>query len=245
MAVLVSHTIRQKKLIYFLVVAVFAFMLIKNVEATTNADDGSNRNKEDNNKTPFEKHTQLEQQKTFKKELKVNLSDLNLEPITEPIEDDNHTEKLIVIDENSVIETESKAIVQPISPQNQTPVAVKVKEEETSRPPTAIPTKLSTTAIAKPKHHEEEKYLTNGEGDISDSLKTGFYFFLILSSGAVFFIMFKIYRLRLSRAERRYGVQGDRTTQELTPLPTSIEDGHSDDEDQTVFEVQRQNIRIL
>lgn len=193
MAVLVSHEIGQKKLIYFLVVAVFAFILIKNVEATTNADDISNKTKEDNGKTPFENHTQLEQ-KTFKKELKVNLTDLNLEPITEPIEGDNHTEKLIVIDANSVIETESKAIIQPITPQNQTPVADKVKEENTSRPPIAIPSKLSTTAVAKPKHHEEEKYLTEGEDDISDSLKTGFYFFLILSSGAILFILFKIYR---------------------------------------------------
>lgn len=94
-------------------------------------------------------------------------------------------------------------------------------------------------------HHEEEEFLLNDDEDISNSLATGFYFFLALSSGAVIFILFKIYRLRLSRAERKYGVQGDRSNQELTPLPISIEDGHSDDEEQIVFEVQRQNIRIL
>lgn len=53
--------------------------------------------------------------------------------------------------------------------------------------------------------------------------------------------------LRLSRAERKYGVQGDRANQELTPLPMAIEDVNSDedDEDHTLFEVNRQSIRIL
>ncbi|XP_013116500.1 uncharacterized protein LOC106093880 [Stomoxys calcitrans] len=93
-------------------------------------------------------------------------------------------------------------------------------------------------------YHQEEVIMQSNE-EISDSLKTGFYFFVALSLSAILFIVFKVYRLRLSRAERKYGVQGDRTTQELTPLPIGIEDGHSDDEDQTVFEVNRQNIRIL
>lgn len=63
----------------------------------------------------------------------------------------------------------------------------------------------------------------------------------LLSSSAAFL------SLRLSRAERKYGVQGDRANQELTPLPMAIEDVNSDedDEDHTLFEVNRQSIRIL
>ncbi|KAI8127265.1 hypothetical protein FF38_11545 [Lucilia cuprina] len=159
------------------------------------------------NKTPAKAAAE---QKSVKKELKVNITDEAIEQLTTPKEPDDHTEKLVIIDEKSVIETSGKALEQQPPPQ---PV--------------------------------DEEFTLNDSDDISDSLKTGFYFFLILSSGAIVFIVFKIYRLRLSRAERKYGVQGDRSTQELTPLPISIEDGHSDDEDQTLFEVQRQNIRIL
>uniref|UniRef100_A0A1B0FF01 Uncharacterized protein n=1 Tax=Glossina morsitans morsitans TaxID=37546 RepID=A0A1B0FF01_GLOMM len=98
--------------------------------------------------------------------------------------------------------------------------------------------------IAKQISSHQESIMKQNE-DISDSLKAGFYFFLALSSSAVIFILYKVYRLRLSRAERKYGVQGDRSTQELTPLPMAIDDGHSDDEDQTLFDVQRQQLRIL
>ncbi|XP_075167337.1 uncharacterized protein LOC142239436 [Haematobia irritans] len=103
---------------------------------------------------------------------------------------------------------------------------------------------VPSTVPASHFFHQDEVIMQSNE-EISDSLKTGFYFFVALSLSAVLFIIFKVYRLRLSRAERKYGVQGDRTTQELTPLPIGIEDGHSEDEDQTVFELNRQNIRIL
>ncbi|KAH8372662.1 hypothetical protein KR009_002379 [Drosophila setifemur] len=66
-----------------------------------------------------------------------------------------------------------------------------------------------------------------------------------ITSSAILVLVLRVYRLRLSRAERKYGVQGDRANQELTPLPMAIEDVNSDEEDHTLFEVNRQNIRIL
>ncbi|KAH8290236.1 hypothetical protein KR054_001240 [Drosophila jambulina] len=66
-----------------------------------------------------------------------------------------------------------------------------------------------------------------------------------ITSTAILLLVMRVYRLRLSRAERKYGVQGDRANQELTPLPMAIEDVNSDEEDHTLFEVNRQNIRIL
>lgn len=191
MAVLVPH--RQKKLICFLVIAVLVFFPIGNVEATK-TDDTANRSMEDNNKTPLGKPTQLEQQKTFKKDLKINPKDLNVDPITEPTESDDHSEKLIIIDASSVIETDGKAIVQSITSQSETPVAPKVVEVKTgSPPPIAKSNKFSNTNADK-KNNEEEKYVIKSEEDASDSLKTGFYFFLILSTGAIMFIVFKIFR---------------------------------------------------
>ncbi|XP_055859047.1 uncharacterized protein LOC129921305 [Episyrphus balteatus] len=80
------------------------------------------------------------------------------------------------------------------------------------------------------------------EVDIPESFKMGFYFFIGLSITGIVFILLKINRMRLSRAERKYGVHGDRTTQELTPLPMAIEDD-SDNEDHTVFDINRQ-IRV-
>ncbi|XP_054737261.1 uncharacterized protein LOC129243878 [Anastrepha obliqua] len=95
------------------------------------------------------------------------------------------------------------------------------------------------------KYHLKPANLNFDDNDIPDSYIKGFYIFLTLSGVAMFFIVVRVYRLRLSRAERKYGVQGDRSTQELVPLPVSIEDGNSDDEDQTLFELSRQQIRIL
>lgn len=82
----------------------------------------------------------------------------------------------------------------------------------------------------------------NEKMEIPESFKMGFYFFIGLSITGIFFILIKIHRMRFSRAERKYGVHGDKTTQELTPLPMSIEDD-SDNEDHTVFDINRQ-IRV-
>ncbi|KAH8367225.1 hypothetical protein KR084_008921 [Drosophila pseudotakahashii] len=71
------------------------------------------------------------------------------------------------------------------------------------------------------------------------------YILVGITSTAILLLVMRVYRLRLSRAERKYGVQGDRANQELTPLPMAIEDVNSDEEDHTLFEVNRQNIRIL
>ncbi|KAM7343490.1 uncharacterized protein ACRADG_010490 [Cochliomyia hominivorax] len=220
------HFKNPNEILKYLMLALVFMLLIGNAitteaidAAATNetltkagAQETSNNNKTLENKT----------QKSVKKDLKVNLTDETVVEITPPAKDD-HTEKLVIIDEKSLIETTGKAIEQ------QQPV----QEAKEGAP----------QSYQNP--HENEEFVLNDADDMADSLKTGFYFFLILSSAAIVFILFKIYRLRLSRAERKYGVQGDRSTQELTPLPISIEDGHSDDEDETLFEVQRQNIRIL
>ncbi|XP_017025151.1 uncharacterized protein [Drosophila kikkawai] len=58
-----------------------------------------------------------------------------------------------------------------------------------------------------------------------------------ITSTAILLFVMRVYRLRLSRAERKYGVQGDRANQELTPLPMAIEDVNSDEEDHTLFEL--------
>ncbi|SPP75563.1 uncharacterized protein LOC117582123 isoform X1 [Drosophila guanche] len=71
------------------------------------------------------------------------------------------------------------------------------------------------------------------------------YVLVAITSSAILLLVLRVYRMRLTRAERKYGVQGDRANQELTPLPMAIEDVNSDEEDHTVFEVNRQNIRIL
>ncbi|EDV37805.2 uncharacterized protein Dana_GF11234, isoform A [Drosophila ananassae] len=58
-----------------------------------------------------------------------------------------------------------------------------------------------------------------------------------ITSSAILLLVLRVYRLRLSRAERKYGVHGDRANQELTPLPMAIEDVNSDEEDHTLFEL--------
>ncbi|KAL9918358.1 uncharacterized protein ACN427_000723 [Glossina fuscipes fuscipes] len=121
------------------------------------------------------------------------------------------------------------------------PSKTKEQFEQQQQPSAKIIEKFD---VGKQISFHQETIMKENE-DISNSLKAGFYFFLALSSSAVIFILYKVYRLRLSRAERKYGVQGDRSTQELTPLPMAIDDGHSDDEDQTLFDVQRQQLRIL
>ncbi|XP_033248229.1 uncharacterized protein LOC117188448 isoform X2 [Drosophila miranda] len=63
------------------------------------------------------------------------------------------------------------------------------------------------------------------------------YVLVAITSSAIFLLVLRVYRMRLTRAERKYGVQGDRANQELTPLPMAIEDVNSDEEDHTVFEL--------
>lgn len=178
---------------------------------------------------------------SVKKELKVTVTQETDEAVsTLPPEK-------IVIGEKSVTETKGKdeEVVNTESDQKKIEIAHQKGTENTNILKSITATKSSPVPPAHNIQHEEEESIFNENEDISDSITNGFYFFLALSSGAVIFILFKIYRLRLTRAERKYGVQGDRANQELTPLPISIEDGHSDDEDQTLFEVQRQNLRIL
>ncbi|XP_037949199.1 uncharacterized protein LOC119689059 [Teleopsis dalmanni] len=124
-------------------------------------------------------------------------------------------------------------------------VKQKVADENNDKNANNVPALPSSVADNNVKVEERnfKQTIFQVDSDMPDSFKAGFYVFLALSCGAVMFIVFKVYRMRLSRAERKYGVQGDRSTQELTPLPIEIEDGNSDDEDQTLFD--RQQIRIL
>ncbi|TDG48940.1 hypothetical protein AWZ03_004624 [Drosophila navojoa] len=93
---------------------------------------------------------------------------------------------------------------------------------------------------------EEEVHIERSSNDFPDAYVAVFYVLVGITSSALLLLIVRIYRLRLSRAERKYGVQGDRANQELTPLPMAIEDVNSDEEeDHTLFEVNRQSIRIL
>ncbi|XP_062135993.1 uncharacterized protein LOC133845531 [Drosophila sulfurigaster albostrigata] len=94
--------------------------------------------------------------------------------------------------------------------------------------------------------HIERSKTKGDDMDFADSFTPVYYVLVGITSSAILLLIARVYRLRLSRAERKYGVQGDRANQELTPLPMAIEDVNSDeDEDHTLFEVNRQSIRIL
>ncbi|XP_004535738.1 uncharacterized protein LOC101458055 [Ceratitis capitata] len=123
---------------------------------------------------------------------------------------------------------------------------------EQQKPPIPIESGKTIPPIAHYEHVVEETKVNTKDinfdyedDDLPASYITGFYIFLALSLSAMLFIVFRVYRLRLSRAERKYGVQGDRSTQELVPLPVSIEDGNSEDEDHTLFDIGRQQARRL
>lgn len=52
-------------------------------------------------------------------------------------------------------------------------------------------------------------------------------------------------RLRSHRAERRYGVQGDKSAQELTHLPTAMEEDESElEEDETLFDINKTRVYV-
>lgn len=52
-------------------------------------------------------------------------------------------------------------------------------------------------------------------------------------------------RLRSHRAERRYGVQGDKSAQELTHLPTAIEEDESElEDDETLFDINKTRVYV-
>ncbi|XP_016990535.1 uncharacterized protein LOC108052607 isoform X2 [Drosophila rhopaloa] len=82
--------------------------------------------------------------------------------------------------------------------------------------------------------HVEQTHMSS---DIDFPGQAVVYILVGITSTAILLLVMRVYRLRLSRAERKYGVQGDRANQELTPLPMAIEDVNSDDEDHTVFEL--------
>ncbi|XP_073846932.1 uncharacterized protein [Musca autumnalis] len=251
---------RQKQIVYLVIFT----LLICRSEAVD--DEKQNTNKQiPSAKTDENTNTAKEQQlptKTVKKELKPStLLDTNQQP--QPLPDVAGNADKFLTKSNDSIDNKKE---QQATTQNADKTADVVNDSNTNqttstnttdkKSPAIVPISSSSstssasvapTADASSSnvfYHQEETILRDNE-EISDSLKTGFYFFAALSLSAILFLVFKVYRLRLSRAERKYGVQGDRSTQELTPLPISIEDGHSDDEDQTVFEINRQNIRIL
>uniref|UniRef100_B4MQZ6 GK21352 n=2 Tax=Drosophila willistoni TaxID=7260 RepID=B4MQZ6_DROWI len=127
------------------------------------------------------------------------------------------------------------------------PIEQKKNEEKIvpENPPTASPKTASLPAESKmpPDEHHLGQSAFNEELDIPG--QAFFYVLVGITTTAIILLVVRVYGLRLSRAERKYGVQGDRANEELTPLPMAIEDVNSDEEDHTVFEVNRQNIRIL
>ncbi|XP_030369020.1 uncharacterized protein LOC115620041 isoform X2 [Scaptodrosophila lebanonensis] len=87
-------------------------------------------------------------------------------------------------------------------------------------------------------HIQQSKFnLLNDNMDFPETYTAVFYIMVGITSSAILILVLRVYRLRLSRAERKYGVQGDRANQELTPLPMAIEDVNSDEEDHTLFEL--------
>uniref|UniRef100_A0A0A1XAK4 Uncharacterized protein C14orf37 homolog n=1 Tax=Zeugodacus cucurbitae TaxID=28588 RepID=A0A0A1XAK4_ZEUCU len=155
---------------------------------------------------------------------------------------------IVVTDKNIKESAEvHKQITATINNENE---SAKVAEEHKVPPEPQVEQEKSPEAhfshvVEETKFKTKDVNLDYDDDDLPASYLTGFYIFLGLSLCAMLFIVAKVYRLRLSRAERRYGVQGDRSTQELVPLPVSIEDDNSEDEDHTLFEVNRPQIRIL
>lgn len=51
--------------------------------------------------------------------------------------------------------------------------------------------------------------------------------------------------MRSHRAERRYGVQGDKSAQELTHLPTAMEEDESElEDDETLFDINKTRVYV-
>ncbi|KAH8407575.1 hypothetical protein KR222_007445 [Zaprionus bogoriensis] len=138
----------------------------------------------------------------------------------------------------------------PPTPQELAPVTVEVTPKPANQGP--VPAPVANAEEKKqqesaPKHNfPEDGHKAQGD-DFPETYVAVFYVLVGITSMAILLLIVRVYRLRLSRAERKYGVQGDRANQELTPLPMAIEDVNSDedDEDHTLFEVNRQSIRIL
>ncbi|EDW01192.1 membrane protein FAM174A [Drosophila grimshawi] len=129
-------------------------------------------------------------------------------------------------------------------PQSPAVVVISEKPQQQLIPKAAEPNDNQPAAAAEDVLIQRSKI--GKDDEFPDSFAAVFYVMVGLTSSAILLLVVRIYRLRLSRAERKYGVQGDRANQELTPLPMAIEDVNSDeDEDQTLFEVNRQSIRIL
>ncbi|XP_068146014.1 uncharacterized protein [Drosophila tropicalis] len=103
-----------------------------------------------------------------------------------------------------------------------------------------VPPKTATLpAVSKmpPDEHHLGQSAFNEEMDIPG--QAFFYVLVGITTTAIVLLVVRVYGLRLSRAERKYGVQGDRANEELTPLPMAIEDVNSDEEDHTVFELNQ------
>lgn len=60
----------------------------------------------------------------------------------------------------------------------------------------SVSSSAASSSLPSVYFHQEETIMQNNE-EISDSLKTGFYFFVALSLSAVLFIIFKVYRYNL------------------------------------------------
>jgi len=75
--------------------------------------------------------------------------------------------------------------------------------------------------------------------EIPASIMSGFYAFVALGFLAVVYITYRSFRIRSSRAARRYGTRGNHLRQELQPLPGAIEtDSDGDDQQTVVFDRQ-------
>ncbi|GAB0097518.1 hypothetical protein DMENIID0001_131610 [Sergentomyia squamirostris] len=116
-----------------------------------------------------------------------------------------------------------------------TPETSGSKNNSTSSP-VIVPTNSTTASPVAPWPADRD---TANEGE---SLQTAFLAFAALGILLLFFIVFRSFRLRTSRAERRYGVQGDRNTQELTPLPMAAEEDEDSGDEQILFDASHNRL---
>lgn len=164
---------QPNKLIYMVLFSAFT------IAATVKLESNKTANVEVKNETQL---VEEKGQKSVKKDLKVNVSDKSIVEITPPNEKDDHPENLVIIDEKSVTENWGNAVKQQETvPKGSENIVIL----ETATKPVSL----------RPQHPlDEEKFVLNDEDDISESLTAGFYFFFILSLGAIVVIIFKIYR---------------------------------------------------
>ncbi|XP_017078963.1 uncharacterized protein LOC108113044 isoform X2 [Drosophila eugracilis] len=153
-------------------------------------------------------------------------------PVVEPEakkQEKSKTVKKVLIEEPPAGPKDSMVVVDKEAPAPVAPVLPLASQPDAKAPVAQSPGRIPEDDV-----HAERTHVTP---DIDFPGQAVVYILVGITSTAILLLVMRVYRLRLSRAERKYGVQGDRANQELTPLPMAIEDVNSDEEDHTLFEL--------